>query len=156
MKILVDMDEVLADFYNHPNPLLNIKSKRPMEYTKIGPPEMYVKTFFSELLPLPGAIKAMRILMMWGLDVYICTKPVAGSPACYAEKAEWIAKYLPDLSHKIIMVQDKGMVIADYLIDDSDYQLKAFKGKTIKFNPKNSKSQWESITTYFSQVIEGK
>lgn len=151
MRILIDMDEVLADFYNHPNPLLNIKAKRPIEYTNIGPPEMYVTTFFKDLLPLDGAIKSVRILIAWGFDIYICTKPVAGSPVCYSEKAEWIAKYLPDLSHKIIMVQDKGMVIADYLIDDSDYQLESFKGKTIKFNPKNSKAQWESITTYFSK-----
>lgn len=151
--ILVDMDEVLVNFYEHPNPLLNIKMKRPIEYTKVGPPEMYIEGFFKDLKPLEGALVGINLLIEMGYNVYICTKPVATSPYSYSEKVLWVKKWLPHLVDRIVMTQNKGLIRADYLIDDYTKNIRAFEeqgGVGYLFRREiPSDVMWDEIIEYF-------
>lgn len=125
--ILIDMDEVIVDFYSHPT--LKIPKD---EYNH---PNMFEEGYFRNLKPLPGAIKAVRKLINSNeYDVYIATKPVAELPYSYSDKVRWIKEYLPELESKIILAQVKGMLKGDYLIDDTPENAKGFDGEFIHFD----------------------
>lgn len=124
--VYIDMDNVLVDFHSHP--VLKI----PKDW--FNHPNMFIPTYFSGLKPLPGAINAaVDLCSNPALDIYILTQPVANSTHSYSEKAEWVAEYLPFLSKKLIMTQDKLLNKGDFLIDDS-IKWSGFDGKFIHFN----------------------
>ena len=62
---------------------------------------------------------------------------MAGHPECYHDKAKWINIHFPHLSSKIILTQDKGLLLGDYLIDDNKEKWKEKfeknRGKFIHF-----------------------
>ena len=126
--LLLDMDQVLVDFYSHPT------LKIPKD--SINHPSIYKKGYFAKLKPIPNALNCVRELIHCGkYDIYICTQPLATSPHSFGEKADWIKRYLPELEHKIIMTCNKNLVKGDILIDDS-IKWKDFGGKFIHFNYK--------------------
>lgn len=137
--VYVDMDEVLTDFYNHP------VLKYPKEHW--DHPIMYNKGFFRGLPPLEGAIESVKKLINCSkYDVYIATRPVAKSPCSYSEKVEWIREYIPELLEKIVMTQNKGLLIGDYLIDDTMSYGSVFDGEFIHFKRHiDSKTMWNRI-----------
>jgi len=143
-KILfIDMDEVLCDFKNS-------HRLQDLENVRYNPPQMYARRFFSDLEPLEGALEAVQAIIQSELYVvHILTQPVARSPISYTEKAQWIAKWIPDLIDNIIMTQDKGLVLGDYLIDDNLRWKKPFEnngGKFIHFKKdQSSKKVWEKL-----------
>lgn len=114
-RIYVDMDGVLADFYSHPK--LGGEKRGYGNY-----PEMYEPGFFLALPPIKGALEAMDILLKEkNLDIWILTQPVKETSYSYAEKVEWIKKYLPSLEGKIVMTQEKSHLAGRglTLIDDN-------------------------------------
>lgn len=141
--LLIDMDEVLCDFYNHPIfPFVQRKHDRPYMHRM-----MCNLDFWTGLKPIEGSLEAVKeILKSDRFDVYICTKPVKEAPECYKGKAMWIDKYLPELIGKIIMCQNKDMVRGDYLIDDNLIYKHGFKGKFIHFKRDiPSTEMWEKV-----------
>ena len=125
--LYLDMDEVLANFCGHP-------SLEFWDKTKRNPPEMYEAGFFESLQPLPGAISSVtRLINENEWDIHILTQPVAKSPVSYMEKANWICKHLPDLRDKIILTQNKGLLIGNVLVDDSIKWKQLFTGEFILF-----------------------
>jgi 5'(3')-deoxyribonucleotidase len=113
-KLYLDMDGVIADFYN--SPMLSGPKRGYGNY-----PEMYRAGFFYTLPPVEGALDALeRILRMPHLDVWILTQPVKESAHSYSEKAMWVMKHIQPLSHKIIMTQNKTALArhGDVLVDD--------------------------------------
>lgn len=93
--------------------------------------------FYLNLLPIPGALKAVGSLIGMGYDVWIATKPPTGRPQAYADKARWILEYLPELKRKIIITHDKGLLgdMGDFLIDDRPHKANCweFRGTVIEF-----------------------
>lgn len=111
----LDMDGVLADFYN--SPTLDGEKRGYGNY-----PEMYEVGFFRNLPVIPGAREAVTALLECGLyDISILTQPVKESAHSYSEKVEWIAEHFPELSNHIIMTQDKSELsrAGDLLMDDN-------------------------------------
>lgn len=117
IKLFVDMDGVMADFYN--SPMLEGASRRGYgEY-----PEMYREGFFFGLPPIPGAIEAVRYLTtLPNLEVWVLSQPVQETPHSYSEKVRWIKHYLPQLEGKIILTQEKEHLSAPgrVLVDDNE------------------------------------
>lgn len=125
------MDEVLVDFYNHPNDFF--KFEKPYNRVDINQTMNYLP-FWKGLLPLKGAVEAVQQLIKSDMyDIYIATKPVEGVSNCYAGKCNWINQHLPELAGKLIMTPNKNLLIGDYLIDDNDIYKHGFKGKFILF-----------------------
>lgn len=149
------MDDVISDFY---------KSAYDPVTRKINDHDMFEKNFFLDLEPVPGAKSAVYQLMKMGFDLWILSQPFVLVPESYNQKAEWITKHFPQLYNKIILTQDKGLNVGDYLIDDN---LKKWKdkfeqtgGKFIHFpyggynlsSSDDPERIWEDVVNFFKTV----
>ena len=136
--LLIDLDETLADFSGA------LPEKQQGEWT---PESMFEEGFFYNLKPIDGAIGAVKKLVDSNMfDIWICSVPVAGLHESYSDKSRWVSKYFPALYNKIILCQDKKMVIADYAIDDRpelyNESVKVFNPVTRKAN---RRYKWHKI-----------
>ena len=115
-----------------------------------------VKAFpgaYLSMQPIPGAISAVKTLIELGFDVWVATKPPTGIAFAYADKAQWIYNYLPELSRKIIMTPDKGLLgdKDDILIDDRPWRANcdAFPGTLVTFG---GAVNWASVMQAFEET----
>ena len=82
---------------------------------------LYVEPgFFRDMPPIDGSIKALHSMVAHGYNVRLCTSPLASSPVCLAEKAEWVIRHLgPQWIDRLILTRDKTLVRGELLIDDA-------------------------------------
>ncbi|XP_067859523.1 5'(3')-deoxyribonucleotidase, mitochondrial-like [Heptranchias perlo] len=141
LRVLVDMDGVLADFEGgflqkykdtYPKePFIELKDRRGFwvstQYGKLKPDlcEKAIsiwesKNFFIELDPLPGAVEAVKEMAnLKNTDVFICTSPIKKYDYCPYEKYAWVEKHLgKEFLELMILTRDKTMVSGNLLIDD--------------------------------------
>ncbi|KAJ8362582.1 hypothetical protein AAFF_G00367800 [Aldrovandia affinis] len=141
LRILVDMDGVLADFEGgflkkyrarYPDdPYIRLEDRRGFwvsaQYghlrSDLCDKAISIwesKNFFIELEPLPGAVEAVKEMSkLKNTDVFICTSPINLYSHCPYEKYAWIEKHLGhDFLEQVILTRDKTVVSADILIDD--------------------------------------
>ena len=148
----IDMDDCCANFFASAND--------PKYPGWVDERKMYDKDFFYNLKPIPGALRNIRGIIQLGFDVWILTQPLANWAPSYEEKVRWINQYLPELTNKITMTQNKGMVVGEYLVDDNETKWKEkFEkngGKFILFDynranpdPKDLEEKWEKIYQFF-------
>lgn len=145
--VYIDLDDVCADFY---------KAAKDSN-GKVLEERMFNKNFFLNLEPVPGAKAGIFQLIKMGFDVYILSQPFTQLPESYSEKAQWVQLHLPQLVNKIILTQNKGLHLGDYLIDDNakkwQEKFEHNGGKFIHFpyggynldNMHNPEILWESI-----------
>ncbi len=147
--ILIDIDDTIAAFIGDGR--LKLVPLTPMHQNY---EEMHLPGFFRHLEPIEGAVESVKSLLALNLfEIYICSVPLHSSPHSYSEKVEWIHQHLPELSNRIIFTQDKSLINADYLVDDSlSWKAKWENGTRtfVHFNPRGShKAQWQKIVEYF-------
>uniref|UniRef100_A0A250XWS9 5'(3')-deoxyribonucleotidase, mitochondrial n=1 Tax=Castor canadensis TaxID=51338 RepID=A0A250XWS9_CASCN len=141
LRVLVDMDGVLADFEGgflkkfrarFPDlPFIDLEDRRGFwvmeQYGRLRPElrEKAIsiwesKNFFLELEPLPGAVEAVKQMTnLQNTDVFICTSPMKMFKYCPYEKYAWVEKHFgPDFLEQMVLTSDKTVVSADLLIDD--------------------------------------
>lgn len=135
MKILLDMDGVLADFdaalfrdtahfIDWPQVSLNREhrfctdvlssrnAKRVRRFIEETP-------FFRDLPVIPGAKEGVDAMLSAGWDVWVCSKPLEANATCASDKMEWIKRHFPELVGKVILAPKKSMVKGDILLDDA-------------------------------------
>ncbi|XP_042303861.1 5'(3')-deoxyribonucleotidase, cytosolic type [Sceloporus undulatus] len=143
LRVLVDMDGVLADFEggvlrgflaSFPGePHLSLAQRRGfsvLEQYRALREDLAVKIasvyesqgFFLGLDPIPGAIEAMQeMIQMPNTEVFLCTTPLRKYDYCVQEKYQWVEKHLgPKFVERLILTRDKTIVSADLLFDDKD------------------------------------
>ncbi len=136
--LYLDMDQVLVDFNS--SSMIPDNEKEVYNHDAI-----YKKGFFINLRPMAGALLFVQNLIKANLfDIQILTQPVAGNVDSYVEKAMWVEKYLPQLTNKINMSQNKLLFRGDILIDDNS-KWSEFEGKFILFDYKNPELAFKQI-----------
>ncbi len=137
MRILVDMDGVLADFEGgflkrwrekYPNkPYIPLEDRRTFYAKDQYPFELhrFMETirrepgFFLNMEPIPGAIAALQSMDEFGWDVFLCSSPLSAYEHCVLEKYKWIEKYFGrSWIKRLILTKDKTIINANFLIDD--------------------------------------
>lgn len=137
MLVLVDQDQVLADFGDgfdrrfsatHPGAPLAPRSAATSYWIEDSyPPDWHERIravttqegFFRGLRPLPGAREALEGMLDAGHDVRICTAPVRAYRHCVREKYEWVEEHLGlAWTERMVVTRDKTLVTGDVLVDD--------------------------------------
>ncbi|CAL9701367.1 unnamed protein product [Knipowitschia caucasica] len=141
LRVLVDMDGVLADFEGGflrkfrarfpQEPFISLEERRGFwvsaQYGELREDLCdkaisiwESKDFFLELEPLPGAVEVVKQMsQMENTDVFICTSPIKRYQHCPQEKYAWVEKHLGhDFLDQVILTRDKTLVSGDILIDD--------------------------------------
>lgn len=125
-RVFIDLDGVVVDF-----------DAAMTEHGLSGDELKVINGAYLKMKPIEGALDAVREVIGLGYDVFIATKPPTGYPQAYAEKAEWVLRYLPELSRKIIITHDKGLLgdRRDILCDDRPHKANcfSFQGMLLRF-----------------------
>jgi 5'-nucleotidase len=143
MRLLIDQDEVLAQFTtrilewwneDHDTDFKVEDIKHYWLEKTLGPRSAYfIKScmrdprFFADLEPIDGAISGMEELNAMGHELIIASKVPLNAGIGFYGKVEWIRKYLPwfDLSN-FVGIQNKTLLGGDVLLDDSPSNVKLF------------------------------
>lgn len=89
--------------------------------------------FFESLEVMPEAQRVVRRLQQ-NYDVFIATAAME-VPASFDQKYRWLGKHFPTIQpSNIVYCGDKGILRADFLIDDNPRQLRRFEGEGILFS----------------------
>lgn len=98
-NIYIDMDGVIADFFNEPNNLKRFQTE---------------KGFFSRLKPIKRNLEAVKKLLADGKhNIYI----ISASPNYQADhdKRIWLARYVPGLDMENVIIMRNGENKTDYM-----------------------------------------
>ena len=138
MRILVDMDGVIADWgaaygesldafgadaadipRHKDQRSFNLNDGRTDRERAIIGAVLVEPGFYSRLQPIPGAKPALRAMRKAGHDVRIVTSPWVSNPTCASDKLNWVAdRYGSHWAARVIITTDKTLVHGDVLIDD--------------------------------------
>ncbi len=141
MKILIDLDGVLADFVN------GLEEKQlTAEEVKSLP------GFYLELKLVKNAFWAISELEEMGFDLFICSSSPTENPLAYQEKFLWIERNFGRKFHrKIIFTHRKDLINADFLIDDRRVNgADKFEGTFIQFGKDGI--DWLAIINFFKSM----
>ena len=139
-RILIDMDEVMADVIPkftsiYERELGRTLKKEDYYGKKIYDIEgakyirnfLFEKGFFADLPIMPHCREVIQELM-GNYEVFIVTSAMEFKNS-FVDKYEWLEKHFPFIHYRnIVFCGQKGMIEADYMIDDHVRNIEAFKG----------------------------
>lgn len=181
--VLVDMDNTIADFdgralevlkERHPEITVSRSDLTKFPFAANFPAElkpainaMFLEQgFFRSFAPISGAIDALKAMQAEeGIELFLCTAPIARSCYCQQEKVEWVREHLDGSDdgagakrqrttdqtrtwvQRMVVTSDKSLVRGDLLIDDAP------AAKVENFEP-----SWEHVwlTQPFNASLSGK
>ena len=128
-SVVVDVDEVLNNLMTETidkigDKTLSLETFIKYEVEKSVTPDVYDKmeklwadkSFWDNLVPVGGAVEAMRKLIQNGIEVFIMT---ACTPDIVEGRSKWFAKYFPFIKQEnIIYGYPKWLVSCDFMLED--------------------------------------
>jgi len=148
-RICVDMDEVMADAlaehllrYNRDyQTTFTREDLRGKRFWQVVPPHHHealddylrAEDFFADLEVMPESQRVLEALQS-RYEIFIASAAME-VPTSFNAKYQWLERHFPFIppSH-IVYCGDKGILRADYLIDDNPHQLRRFHGEGILFS----------------------
>lgn len=148
-RICIDMDEVIADAVAEHLRRYNLEfSERltvadlegrwlwdAVDRSRHSRLEEYLlsEDFFAVLGVMPDAQRVIRALQQ-KYEVFIATAAME-VPTSFTAKYKWLGRHFPFIpaSH-IVFCGNKGILRADFLIDDNPRQLRLFQGQGVLFH----------------------
>jgi 5'(3')-deoxyribonucleotidase/uncharacterized protein with PQ loop repeat len=174
LRIAVDMDEVMADALKEHIRRYNASFGAQVARADLHgrhlsewiPPDhrdtleaMLDSSFFAELDVLDDCVDVMRELTARH-DVYIVTAAM-DVPSSFDAKFRWLERHFTFIpSSNIVFCGDKGIIDADYLIDDRPRHFERFKGRPLLFSAPHNAGEtryprvdsWKDIRKFFARV----
>lgn len=174
LRIAIDMDEVMADAlaehirrYNAAFGATLTADQLRGRHLEESVPEihreaaeaMYDASFFADLEVMPDCQEVVRELAARH-DVLIVTAAM-DVPCSFDAKFRWLQRHFPFIpASQIVFCGDKGIVDADYLIDDRARHFERFKGHPLLYSaPHNAAetryprvSTWQEVREVFARV----
>jgi 5'(3')-deoxyribonucleotidase len=173
VRIAVDMDEVIADYFGEQVAryqswsgvvvdVLATEGKRlrecvPAEHREFVRRLPRTPGFFANLRMIEGSRNALELLSQHA-RIYIVSAATE-YPNSLCEKFDWLAANFPFIDwRQIVLCGDKSIVRAEYMIDDNIYHLRRFEGEKILFDsPHNRKvpdavhrvRNWDEVLSFF-------
>lgn len=176
LRIAIDMDEVMADALGKllrrysetfgttvtPAQLQGHHLEEWVEPAQRAAVEaMYDASFFAELEVMPGCQDVVRELARRH-EVLIVTAAM-DVPCSFDAKFQWLQRHFPFIPpSQIVFCGDKGIVDADFLIDDRARHFDRFKGKPLLFSAPHNAAEtryprvgsWEEVRQVFARFNE--
>lgn len=173
-RIIIDMDEVLAD--NYPSFLrkaaeLYGRELQPEEhrgkriYDLPGLDKvreiLHQKGHFRQLPVMENAVEVVRELYEYH-EVFIVTTATEFRYS-FLDKYEWLEEHFPFIHYdRIVFCGDKSIVHGDYMIDDKVKNLAGFNGTGLLFTASHNVEEqnyhrvndWLEVRSYFRQIRE--
>jgi 5'(3')-deoxyribonucleotidase len=171
-RIAIDMDEVMTDSIGRFIELYQQEFNEDLADLRLPgrhlnntvPPERLATVkayphrpdFFKDLAALDGALEVVEQLHRHH-EIFIATAALEFEHS-FTPKYNWLKKHLPFVTWKnIVFCGDKSIIHADYLLDDTERNLKAFTGTGLLFTaPHNAHVQgytrlnnWQEVADYF-------
>jgi 5'(3')-deoxyribonucleotidase len=165
MRILMDVDGVLADFLSPCLAIINrlTRSKRTLSeltswniFESLKIPQEIIEQVYREMkepgwchqLPVQdGAVDGIRRLQR-SAEVYAVTSPMSG-PTWVHERTLWLERHFPDLAG-VIHTEEKHCVAGDVLVDDKTSTLTRWR----ECHPGGLAIRWR-LSTNLSTPFDG-
>ena len=174
-RICVDMDEVMADTlaeflrrynetYNEdvgPEDLVGkgLWEVAPLDRQQQLRAFLDAEDFFEDLDLMPGAQEVLHHLAP-RFEIYIATQAMV-VPNSLGPKYRWLQRHFPFIppTH-YVFCGDKGILRADYLIDDQVRNLLRFEGQGLLYTAPHNRTatgfvrvnNWQDVAAYFAKV----
>ena len=147
-RIAIDMDEVIADFLSKHLALYNaefgeslmaddLRGKKLRELVveeRRARLEIFLTAddFFGDLGVVEGSQQVISDLTR-RYEVFVTTAAME-YPTSFAAKFRWLEENFPFVpASNIVFCGDKGIIAADYLVDDNAHHFASFRGEGILF-----------------------
>jgi 5'(3')-deoxyribonucleotidase len=174
LRIAIDMDDTMADAMSEHLRRYNMAyganlSAQDLHGCNIEdwcPPaqreavcDMLDASFFAGLAILPDCEAVVRELSERH-DVYIVSAAM-DVPISFAAKFQWLQRHFPFIPPtQMVFCGDKGIIDADYLIDDQARHFEHFRGRPLLFSaPHNALEQrytrvnsWREVRDFFARL----
>jgi 5'(3')-deoxyribonucleotidase len=173
VRIAVDMDEVLADYFGEQvaryeswsGTVVDISATEGKRLRECVPPEHQefvsrlprTPGFFAGLKMIAGSRDALQLLAQH-VRIYIVSAATE-YPNSLCEKFDWLALNFPFLDwRQIVLCGDKSIIRAEYMIDDNIYHLRRFEGEKILFDSPHNRRvpdlvhrvhNWGEVLSFF-------
>jgi 5'(3')-deoxyribonucleotidase/uncharacterized protein with PQ loop repeat len=177
LRIAIDMDEVMADALTEHVRRYNAAFSEQLTSAELRgrhledwiPPArraaveaMLDASFFADLAVMPDCQDVIRELA-GRHDVFIVSAAM-DVPISFDAKFRWLQRHFPFIpAAQIVFCGDKGVIDADYLIDDRPRHFERFKGRPLLFSAPHNAGEsryprvdsWSDVRTVFAQ-LEGR
>ena len=174
LRIAIDMDEVMADALAELLPRYNsaygasvttadLHGRHLEEWVpaaqRAAVEAMYDASFFAALPIMTDCQEVVRELAAHH-EVIVVTAAME-VPCSFEAKFQWLQQHFPFIPpSQIVFCGDKGIVDADYLIDDRARHFARFKGRPLLFSaPHNAHEtryprvhSWRDVRDYFARL----
>lgn len=174
LRIAIDMDEVMADALKEQLRRYNAQFDAAVTIADLHgrhledtiPPARLPATealldasFFADLDVMPGC-REVIVELAERYDVYIVTAAM-DVPISFDAKFRWLQRHFPFIpSSHIVFCGDKGIIDADYLIDDRARHFLRFKGQPLLYSAPHNAGEtryprvdsWQDVRRVFAEL----